>query len=124
MALEKILEIINTHFDEYTEQFSTREDCINHSYEIALAVNFQDCLQAYVFEPDYFDDDEIEKHGKEYKILFEQENIYKTLVDTFLIFRHPEKTDVWGYREGSGGTKDVIDEITTYLHKKNRGEII
>lgn len=124
MTLEKILEIINTHFNKYTEQFTTREDCINNSYQIALAVNFQDCLQSYIFDPDYFDDDEIEKHRNGYKILFEEENIYKILVDTFLIFRHPEKTDIWGYQEGSVGTKDVIDEIVTYIYKKNRGEII
>ena len=124
MTLEKILEIIKSHFDKYTEQFPTREDCINNSYKIALAINFQYCLQDYIFEPYYFDNDEIEKHGEEYKILFDQENIYKTLVDIFLIFNHPERTDVWGYHEGSGGTKEVIDEIITYIHKKNGGKLI
>jgi len=120
MKIQEMLEITNTHFDKYTEQFSTREDLINNSYKIALASNFQGCLQEYVFETDYFEDDEIEKHREQYEILFKQENIYKTLVNTFFDFTHPERTDIWGYYEGWGGTKDVIDEIIKILKTEGK----
>lgn len=120
MTIEKMLEITNTHFDKYTEQFPTREDCINHSYKIALASNFQGCLQEYVFETDYFEDDEIERHREQYEILFKQENIYETLISTFFYFSHPERTDIWGYYEGWGGTKDVIDEIIKILETEGK----
>lgn len=120
MTIQEMLEITNTHFDKYTEQFSTREELINHSYMVALAGTFQGCLQDYVFEADYFEDDEIEKHREQYEILFKQENIYRTLVNTFFCFTHPERTDIWGYYEGWGGTKDVIDKIIKILEKESK----
>lgn len=117
MTVEKMLEITNTHFDKYLEQFPTRTDCIKNSYEIALAGTFQACLQEYVFAEEYFEDSEIADNSEQYEILFEQKNIYQTLVGTFLCFNHPERTDIWGYYQGWGGTKDVIDEIVTYMKK-------
>lgn len=120
MIIQEMLEIINTHFDKYTEQFSTREDCINHSYVIALASNFQGCLEN-LFEEDFFEDEsDMLDCAKQYEILFKQENIYRTLVNTFFDFTHPERTDIWGYYEGWGGTKDVIDEIIKILKMEGK----
>ena len=116
MTIEKMLEITNTHLDKYLEQFPTRKDCIQNSYVIALACTFQGCLQEYVFEQEYFDEENmVEENREQYEILFKQENIYQTLVDNFLWFNHPERTDIWGYYEGWGGTKDVIDEVIKIL---------
>lgn len=120
MKIQEMLEITNTHFEKYMEYFPTKEDCVKNSYTIALAGMFRDCLQEYVFEPDFFEDDEMEENREQYEILFAQDNIYHTLVHTFFDFSHPERTDVWGYHEGWAGTKEVIDDVVEILKTEGK----